>query len=175
MIMIRKLAVIGMAVLVMTGCSKSRHQGEGEGAGGAYSSGLGQRGGLQGYEDLVNANCNEAPAHQVYHFDYDSSQILSIDQPCIEAQANYLKNNRRAHVWLYGNTDERGSREYNLGLGERRGKSVGDMLKVNGVAQSQISVISYGQEKPVDNGHDESAHRKNRRVELYYKGSRDAG
>ena len=168
--MIKKLSVIALTLLAVTACSKHT-RGVGEEGGGAYANGLGGRGGIQGYEDLVNANCHEAPAHQVYHFDYDSSQVLSIDQPCIEAQANYLRSNRRAHVWLYGNTDERGSREYNIALGERRGKSVADMLKVNGVQPSQISVISWGQEKPVDNGHDESAYRKNRRVELTYKGS----
>lgn len=168
--MIKKMSVIALALLTMTACSKHT-RGVGGEEGGAYGAGLGGRGGIQGYEDLVNANCHEAPAHQVYHFDYDSSQILSIDQPCIEAQAKYLSANRRAHVWLYGNTDERGSREYNLALGERRGKSVADLLKVNGASASQITVISYGQEKPVDNGHDESAHRKNRRVELTYKGS----
>ena len=77
-------------------------------------------------------------------------------------------------MWLHAHTDERGSREYNIGLGERRGNSVADTLKVNGARASQITVISYGQEKPVDSGHDGSAYRKNRRVELSYKGARHA-
>lgn len=167
---LKTMAVLALAVVAATGCSRMRHGGGPGENGGAYANGLGAQGGIHGYEDLVNANCNSAPAEQVYHFDYDSSHILSIDQPCIEAQANFLKNHREAHVWLYGNTDERGSREYNIGLGERRGKSVADMLEVNGVKRSQVTVISYGQEKPVEIGHDESAFRKNRRVELHYKG-----
>jgi peptidoglycan-associated lipoprotein len=69
---------------------------------------------------------------------------------------------------LEGNGDERGSREYNIGLGEQRAKSIGAMLKAQGVSEAQLSVVSYGEEKPVAMGHDESSWELNRRVELAY-------
>jgi peptidoglycan-associated lipoprotein len=74
-------------------------------------------------------------------------------------------------VTLEGNTDERGSREYNIGLGDRRAESVKRALELQGVAAQQITVVSYGEEKPAAEGHDEAAWRLNRRVEIVYVGN----
>jgi peptidoglycan-associated lipoprotein len=86
----------------------------------------------------------------------------------IEAHGKYLANNPSFKVRLEGHTDERGSREYNLALGERRARSVEQLLKLQGVSANQIEIISYGEEMPSAFGHDESSWQLNRRVELVY-------
>ena len=93
------------------------------------------------------------------------------DRPIIEAHAGYLAAHPNARVILEGHTDERGSREYNLALGERRSIAVRQMMTVLGVSPDQIQVVSYGEEKPAAEGHDEEAWRLNRRVEITYPGS----
>ncbi len=86
----------------------------------------------------------------------------------IRCHAKWLQNNRGARMTLEGNADERGSREYNLGLGERRGNSVRDLLLANGASSSQINVVSYGEERPVCTMSDDSCWGKNRRTEIVY-------
>ncbi len=86
----------------------------------------------------------------------------------LQANAKYLRSNPDARVVVEGHTDERGTPEYNIALGERRARSVARYLQNLGVDVNQISVVSYGEEKPVDPGHDESAWSKNRRAVLNY-------
>ena len=94
------------------------------------------------------------------------------DQPdytsLIAAHAKYLASNASIRVRLEGNTDERGSREYNIGLGERRAQAVRQALLLQGVAESQITTVSYGEERPAVTGHTEEAWSQNRRVEIVY-------
>lgn len=106
---------------------------------------------------------------QVVYFDLDSSQVRQEYVPVVAAHANYLIAHPNQHVILGGNTDERGSSEYNISLGELRGKSVERMMRAQGVSASQVEVVSYGEEKPVATGHDESSWRQNRRVEISYQ------
>ena len=89
-------------------------------------------------------------------------------QAIVACHAKYLRDRPSARISLEGNTDERGSREYNLGLGERRGNSVSSALQANGGSGSQVTVVSYGEERPVCRQHDESCWSKNRRVEIIY-------
>ncbi len=103
------------------------------------------------------------------YFAFDSSAIDADNRAIIEANAAYLSANPQAKVTLEGHCDERGTREYNLALGERRAQAVERMLRVLGVAGNRVSTVSYGEEKPVAMGHDESAWRQNRRVEFVYK------
>jgi len=105
---------------------------------------------------------------RVVYFDFDSSSINPQFQAQIACHAAYLSQFPDARVTLEGNTDERGSREYNLGLGERRGNAVQSALSAAGASSSQLNVVSYGEERPVDRGHDEAAWSKNRRVEIVY-------
>lgn len=105
---------------------------------------------------------------KVFHFDYDSSSIADNDKLALRAHATYLSKNPSARVRVEGNTDERGTREYNMALGERRAKSVAAFLTSNGAKSSQLEVISYGEEKPVATGESEEAWAQNRRVELDY-------
>jgi peptidoglycan-associated lipoprotein len=91
-------------------------------------------------------------------------------KPMIEAHATYLKQNGKAKAFLQGNTDERGSREYNLALGQKRAESVKKMMSVLGVSESQMETVSFGEEKPKAEGHDESAWGQNRRTDIIYQG-----
>lgn len=105
---------------------------------------------------------------RTFHFDYDSSSIASKDYTALKAHAAYLSKNPGARVRVEGHTDERGTREYNLALGERRAKTVAVFLTSNGAKSGQLEVISYGEENPVATGESESAWAQNRRVELEY-------
>jgi peptidoglycan-associated lipoprotein len=102
------------------------------------------------------------------HFAFDSSTIDDEGRAIIEAHASHLVANSQLKVTLEGNCDERGTREYNLALGERRAQAVERMMKVLGVAGSRIKTVSYGEEKPLCQEHDESCWRQNRRAEIGY-------
>lgn len=105
---------------------------------------------------------------KTFRFDYDSSTIANNDYNALRAHAAYLSKNPSAQVRVEGNTDERGTREYNMALGERRAKSVAAFLTSNGAKATQVEVISYGEENPVATGDSESAWAQNRRVDLEY-------
>jgi len=102
------------------------------------------------------------------YFAFDRSDVRAEYLPIIEAHAAYLRANPSARMLLEGHADERGSREYNLGLGERRGTSVQDLILANGASGSQIEVVSYGEERPVCRQSSESCWERNRRVEIVY-------
>jgi peptidoglycan-associated lipoprotein len=106
------------------------------------------------------------PGSRVVYFDFDSAEIRPEGAALIEAWAKYLAANPGARARLEGHTDERGTREYNIGLGERRGNSVLRALTSRGVSDRQLSVTSFGEERPVASGHDEGAWSQNRRVEI---------
>ena len=110
-----------------------------------------------------------ANAAKVIYFDYDSYIIKPEFQAVIEAHAQYLKANQRSRVSLEGHTDERGSREYNLALGQKRADAVRQSLTLLGVSAAQIESVSFGEEKPAVAGSDEAAYAKNRRAEFFYK------
>lgn len=111
---------------------------------------------------------NNPLSKRTIYFMLDSSQVQQDFVSVIAAHARYLLANPSQHVVLEGNGDERGSREYNIALGEQRSKTVAGMLKAQGVSESQLNIVSYGEEKPVAMGHDESSWELNRRVELAY-------
>lgn len=102
----------------------------------------------------------------IVYFEYDSSEIRGDYLAVVAAHASYLTKYPTARVRLEGHTDERGSREYNIGLGERRAQTVRKALLLQGVTEGQITTVSYGEERPAVEGSDESAYAKNRRVEL---------
>lgn len=100
------------------------------------------------------------------HFDYDKYIIRDEDKPVLDKNAKWLNLNSRVKVVIEGHADERGETEYNLALGDKRAKSVEKYLRSLGVSSNRLSTISYGEEKPVDPGHDETAWSKNRRAEF---------
>ena len=105
---------------------------------------------------------------RVVYFDFNQTEIKPEFQQIVACHAKYLQDRPTSQMRLEGNTDERGTREYNLGLGERRGKAVSDALTAAGGSASQINVISNGKEKPVCREHNEDCWSKNRRVEIVY-------
>jgi peptidoglycan-associated lipoprotein len=111
---------------------------------------------------------NNLLSKRVVYFDFDSSAIKDDALPIIRAHADYLASNSQVNFTLEGHADERGTREYNLALGERRADAVRRLLIANGVSPSQVRVVSYGEERPAVMGHDESAYALNRRAEFVY-------
>lgn len=121
------------------------------------------------YTDPRNLdNADSLLSERVVYFEFDRSNVRSKFRPVIEAHAEYLRANSSARVMLEGHADERGSREYNLGLGERRGNSVQDLLRGNNVPSDQVEVVSYGEERPVCRESNEDCWERNRRVEIVY-------
>jgi peptidoglycan-associated lipoprotein len=104
------------------------------------------------------------------YFDFDKYEVKDEYKPLVEAHAKYLSGNKAASVVLQGNADERGSREYNLALGQRRAEAVKKMMNVLGVSDSQMETVSFGEEKPVAECHEESCWSQNRRTDIVYKG-----
>ncbi|WP_423201217.1 peptidoglycan-associated lipoprotein Pal [Fluviicoccus keumensis] len=148
--------------------------------GSASTSGSGPAGGSTGSATAGSGdttgsgadNGNTAAASlsdRLVNFDFDSSDIRQEDYPTLLAHARYLQQNPQAKVTLEGHADERGTREYNMALGERRAKAVEAFLGVNGARSNQLDSVSFGKEKPLNDGHDEAAWAENRRVELNYE------
>lgn len=116
----------------------------------------------------ADLNTDACLRQRVVYFDFDKDEVKPEFQQIMQCHAKYLQDRPTSQMRLEGNTDERGTREYNLGLGERRGNAVSSALQANGGSASQISVISYGKEKPVCREHNEDCWSKNRRVEIVY-------
>jgi peptidoglycan-associated lipoprotein len=104
------------------------------------------------------------------YFDFDAYAIKDDYKSLLEAHGRYLQANRGAHMTVEGNTDERGSREYNIALGQRRADAAKRMMMLSGATEAQIDTVSFGKEKPKNAGHDESAWAENRRDDLAYRG-----
>jgi peptidoglycan-associated lipoprotein len=163
---------------LVSGCATTSEQAPPGGGGGAAAGSAatvetapaGDRGGLAG-RALTPAEQRRAEllAKRRVHFAFDSSEIDEEARAIIEAHAAHLVANPGLKVHLEGHCDERGTREYNLALGERRAEAVARLLKVLGVDGSRITTVSYGEEKPLDPAHNESAWRLNRRVEIIYR------
>ncbi len=169
---ILKIMGWGLLVLSLAACSKLGTKGvqsSATGAGGTaaatQSYGVASPGDFQGQP--IN-NRLLAPQNQSYYFNFDGTALASNDTSAINAQANYLIAHPNARIRLAGNTDNRGSREYNIGLGWRRDQAVESLLAQQGVALQQIKMVSYGKEKPIALGNTEAAWAQNRRVDLIY-------
>lgn len=162
------LAVLSSAVALTTGCATKRSTSE------VVIAPLGMPGGQTGYTGAVivdNSNAVIAGAENlqaVVYFAFDSSEITAQAANVLNQHANLLSSNPGAGVVIAGHTDERGSREYNIALGERRAQAARDYLAAQGVAVNNIRVISYGEERPAVAGNTEDAYAQNRRAELSY-------
>ena len=104
------------------------------------------------------------------YFDYDSNAVKDEYHTLVQAHSRYLVDNKNVGARIEGNTDERGSREYNLALGQRRADAIWKIMSVFGVPEERVVRFSYGEEKPKNPGHDESAWLYNRRADIVYKG-----
>ena len=133
------------------------------GAGAGAGAGAGRRSG-----QAIAGNGSAVPADRIVYFSFDSAEILPESQTIIEANARKLTRSSRTVTQLEGHTDERGSREYNIALGERRVYAVRQAMIAMGVAPHQIRAVSYGEERPAASGADEQSYALNRRVEIVY-------
>ena len=139
--------------------------------GGADSAGAGSdaaNAGNVGSDDETAGPQGGLLAKRIIYFDFDSSDIKGEGTDVVAAHAKYLASHAGTRVRLEGNTDARGSREYNIGLGERRAQAVRRALLLQGATESQLATVSYGAERPAVAGNDEAAWSKNRRVEIVY-------
>ena len=177
-----KGAAIMLSVVMLWGCSSTPKTTAGtEGAAtsgvettaqptgpatGTVGTGVVESGTPMGGDELTNPN--SPLAKRTVYFDFDKSEIKPEGRQVIEAHAQYLASHPNTHVVLQGHCDERGTREYNLGLGERRARAVQQVMTLLGVSANQLEIVSYGEERPAAMGHDESAWALNRRVEIVY-------
>jgi len=169
------LMVLMLAVaLGSAGCASKKpkapppEQQSSESNGGAGAEGANSANAANGSEDETAGPQAGLLARRVIYFDFDSSEIKSDGTEVVAAHAKYLASHSSARVRLEGNTDDRGSREYNIGLGERRAQAVRRALLLQGATEAQLSTVSYGAERPAAVGNDEIAWAKNRRVEIVY-------
>ncbi|MDR5874879.1 peptidoglycan-associated lipoprotein Pal [Halomonas sp. CUBES01] len=174
----RSLAV-ALSLAVMAGCSSTGGTQSGDSSGsqdglsgsasstsGAGTSG--QYGSSTSGADRGQQADSRIPDVKTIYFDYDRDTIKSEYESVVMAHARYLRSNPDVDVVLHGHTDERGTREYNMALGERRANAVERFLTIQGVSPSQMSVVSYGEERPAVRGDSERAYSQNRRVVFSY-------
>lgn len=121
------------------------------------------------YEKDAILDAENVLSIRTIYFGFDSSDISETDVEVLEHHGKYLSLNPDVNLRLEGHTDERGTREYNVALADRRAQAVKNLLLFQGAASSQITIISYGEEKPAALGHDEDAWQLNRRAELVYE------
>lgn len=167
-----KYGLLAASIILFSACSKTPGSAGMAGSeDGLSAHGLGLSGGFSGQE-AGEMYTTKAPHNQIYLFSYDDSSLNEKYVPSVNAQADFLKSHPGARVLIAGNTDERGSREYNVALGEHRANTVADIMRMAGVGRQQMRVVSYGKERPANLGHDDAAHAQNRRVELTYEATR---
>ena len=116
-----------------------------------------------------SAGAGPAGVARVIYFDYDSFTVRSEFQPAVDAHSRFLTSNKVRKIAIEGHTDERGGREYNLALGQKRAEAVRRSMTLLGVAESQIEAVSLGEEKPAQTGSTEESYARNRRAEVNYR------
>ena len=168
-----KLGMAALLALTLAACNSTDTEGEMDTGmedtstvttgGAASTSGTGNPGGLS---DREMAERNNALNMTIFYFEFDRSDLSAEARAALVHHADYLKSNPTVSYRLEGHADERGTREYNLALGERRAQAIERYLQVQGVPARQLETISYGEENPVAMGSTESAYARNRRVEL---------
>lgn len=171
---VQQILLIVVSGLALTGCPKKPQTlpdaSTAPESSGAATEGASERSDVSG--SALGADAAELQEAQragtIVYFDYDRAEIKPEFVPIVAAHAKYLNGASGRTVRLEGHSDERGSREYNIGLGERRAQAVRRALMLQGVAEAQITTVSYGEERPAVQGGDESAYSRNRRVELVY-------
>lgn len=172
---VAKAAALALSVAFAAGCSTtgsntdSGSDSDTAGTGGVATQGAGTGTGVTGSSLEQQQRDAVANLRTVFYFDFDRSNVRADEMADLEGHARYLAANPGVNVRLDGHADERGTREYNMALGERRAQAVARFLQVNGVAAAQIETVSYGEEKPAVLGHDRASWAQNRRVELKYE------
>lgn len=165
-----KLIAVGLLACSLTACGGSPSVPDPEPTDSTYGDGASTDGMGDGSmgdgEFLPDPSAGEL--QMIIYFDFDSSEVRPQDQDVVARHAMQLGDNMSISVRLEGHADERGSREYNIGLGERRSQAVRQLLMIQGVSASQIATVSFGEERPASSGSSESDYAQNRRVEIKY-------
>lgn len=187
-ISLRWLVLAALIPLVLSGCGSKGGVAEGDGAAATAGSAARNPGGPRGGRYGVNGYGDEGYgargrgaggelddpsgplAQRVVYFQYDSYEVLPEYQPVVRAHAGYLAAHPDQNAVLEGHADERGSPEYNVALAEQRAKAVQRVMQLQGVGDGQLEVVSFGEEKPAAEGHDDASWQRNRRVEITYPG-----
>jgi len=171
---------LALPILALTACGSTQNNQmegmQGEESGTTQSSSMvdGQVTELQAAEQMLTlqeqqrVKYEEMRQDHVLYFEFDQSDVQPEYAELLEAHASYLRDHPGVNVLIEGHADERGTPEYNIALGERRAKAVASYLEALGVLPSQLSTVSYGEEKPLDVSHTEEALSKNRRAVLVY-------
>lgn len=157
-----------LLIAALAGCHSGTKLNEGASASMGSTPGVQTTNVASAQVDELN-NPNGPLAKRSIYFDFDSYTVKSDYQPLLQAHAQYLRSHPNRHVLIQGNTDERGTTEYNLALGERRSEAVLHDLETLGVPDSQLEAVSFGKEKPQAMGHDEASWAQNRRADLVYR------
>ena len=176
--MSRSMVAVLVLGIALAGCGGNRStlpsstatsaSGAADGSGGATTTGAGGLGGPEVFREVPGQG--DGPLSRlVIYFDFDRSEIRSDFNDMLAAHGGYLAANGNAQIRLEGHADERGSREYNIGLGEQRAQAVRRVLLLQGASAEQLGTVSYGEERPAVVGSDEEAYGLNRRVELVYR------
>ncbi|HJU24325.1 MAG TPA: peptidoglycan-associated lipoprotein Pal [Casimicrobiaceae bacterium] len=178
----RNLLFVAFIAVALVGCSSTpttEAPVEDHGTSGTTAPGAGgaQTGGAQG-GNVSGSNMGADELHnpasilskRSVYFDFDSFVVKDEYRPLVEAHARYLSSHPNARMTIQGNTDERGSREYNIALGQKRADAVKRMMVLLGAKDGQIETVSFGKEKPKNPGHDEAAWAENRRDDIVYAG-----
>jgi peptidoglycan-associated lipoprotein len=161
------VAVLVASMVLLTGCPKPKPEPPAPQPESTATTGVDTSGANAEDADAAGPS-GELLSKRVVYFDFDRSDIRADSQSVVAAHAAYLAKNPSQKVRLEGHADERGSREYNIGLGERRGQAVRRAMLLQGVAEAQLTTVSYGEERPAAAGSDEQAYALNRRVEIVY-------
>ena len=184
----KKLLLIGVLALSIAACgerikpdgeTEASNSSNAENVNGATAGGINSGSGVGGtaleggklvsYEKGAIDDPNNVLSEKVVYFTFDSNSVSDDYIELVKHHGKYLSFNSNASVRLEGHADEQGAREYNIALAERRAQSVKQLMLYEGASNDQISVISYGEEKPVAFGHDEESMSLNRRVEIVYQ------
>ena len=179
--MIKRFTLALSVVALMAGCSsgvklddvpvEDKNASSTLGTNGGANTGNTGQSGVTGVDLSQSANNGAGPVgvSRIVYFDYDSYVIKSEFQSLIEAHSRFIKAAPNRKVMIEGHTDDRGGREYNLALGQKRAEAVRRSLSLLGVPDSQMEAVSFGKEKPAVQGNSEDAHSQNRRAELSYR------
>ena len=162
----KSLSVCLLGLLVLAGCAGTKVNDKDQTASAATASPQTTADSSATVDPL--ADTNNILAKRSIYFTFDQSEVKDTDKPVLEAHAKYLSAHTSAKIVLQGNTDERGSSEYNLALGNRRAENTKKVLAVLGVTGKQIEVVSFGKEKPASLCHEESCWAENRRADIVY-------
>ena len=176
----KKIAILIVPIVVLWGCESTPDKDADAGAAdtvkvdsGAKPSGMDQDAGATA-RPMTEAKKHPLDdpssmlADRTIYFDFDKNDIKDEFRDVIKAHADFLSSNPSANVSIEGHADERGTREYNIGLGDRRANAVRQLLVLQGASSGQVDTISYGEERPAALGHDESSWSQNRRAEIVY-------